>query len=476
MEASKRFQIRHNVTFRVLDKGTGKLISEHTGHNAATNTLIEGVGHYLAGEGIYGQGLSMLSNYIPRYISLGTMGLRNQEEDSEGLPTGISGKDYTGDEATDFASYMRQRPGYGSDGYSTNYNNNRPYMGLGPAFTNFSPTSDYPKGSIVYYKGVAYRATESITVDPESGIYNYWDSDKWEVAEDSYQPTCYELISTTFPRVEISFRDVVPEYEAEVPKSIDVVFSAMISTGALAEFRDSDKDYIFISEAGLWSGRTYLPDKVGANGLVAGYRIVPPARNNRYMRVEDVPDDYALEYLEYEGITDPTEEQIAEAKEEIATNNRKVLKREILRVERDQVVQVIWKIQIGNFDEEGFYMASSSQDIQDLKDAVDILNSQMTELYNNMLYDDYVVIPADRWQSSSVKAGFNYQAAITFPGVTSEYFTLVEFDNDDVQAYKFAPVSTPGNDVIYVYCTTKPEAPIILPMIMCFKGKRVDAH
>ena len=56
METSEKFRIQHNVTIRIYDKSTGKLVREHTGHNTATNTLIEGIGHYLAGEGVLRQG------------------------------------------------------------------------------------------------------------------------------------------------------------------------------------------------------------------------------------------------------------------------------------------------------------------------------------------------------------------------------------------------------------------------------------
>ena len=49
-------------------------------------------------------GFSMLSNYVPRYISLGTMGLINQEQDSYGLPAGI-GDSFAG--SYDDPKYLR---------------------------------------------------------------------------------------------------------------------------------------------------------------------------------------------------------------------------------------------------------------------------------------------------------------------------------------------------------------------------------
>ena len=85
---SRRLDVKHNVTFNVYDEATGKLVSHHEGHNASTNSLLTGIGHYLAGDGIFNQGTDLLSLYVPRYISVGTMGLYSQEEDAEGLPAG----------------------------------------------------------------------------------------------------------------------------------------------------------------------------------------------------------------------------------------------------------------------------------------------------------------------------------------------------------------------------------------------------
>lgn len=349
MEASKRFQVMNNVTLRVLDRGTGKLIREQKGHNSATSTLLEGIGHYLTGDGIYQQGYSMLHQFTPKYISLGTMGLVDQEEDESGLPTGISGSNVPegASEIERFESYMNEKPGFGSDGYGDEYNNNRPYLGLGPAYTSYSITGSYPANSITYYRGVAYTNPEAIYVNPDTGDLNVWQADKWEI--DSKQPNCYELITPTFPRQEISFRDVVPEYQAEKPQTIDVVFSAMIPTGAFDEFRDPDKDYIFITEAGLWSQRDYQETRF--NGLVAGYRACPPNTYNQYMNPETMPDCAAKQYLkEVEGIEDPTDSQISAVKPRLAEESRQLLKEQVLRVERNQVVQVIWKIQIGNLN------------------------------------------------------------------------------------------------------------------------------
>lgn len=89
LDVAKNIGIRHNVSLKVIDQISGKVVQSHTGHNAATNSLITGIGHYLKGDGVLNQGYYMLSRFVPKYISLGTMGLINQDEDEVGLPKGI---------------------------------------------------------------------------------------------------------------------------------------------------------------------------------------------------------------------------------------------------------------------------------------------------------------------------------------------------------------------------------------------------
>lgn len=324
LSAAKNIPIHHNVSIRVLDAATREVVSEHTGHNSATNSLLTGIGHYLSGNGILNQGAEMLSAYIPKYISLGTMGLMNQDSRDDGTPDGIGVTSYKGktyddlsdsdmetlghmikvieddgtthyelnppdfdlskqvtdedDEMLRYIDYMTQCPGFGADGYDDEANNNRAYMGLGPVY-----------GSVVE------NASGEMVVATNN---------------------C-ELISESFPRAKISFRDVVPENEAEYPQTIDVVFSAMVSTGALKQFRGNN-DYVFITEAGLWSTPTYSDG--GDNGLLAGYRIGPTEQKDWNMK-------------------DPL--------------CRDKLRKQIIRVGINQVVQVIWKIQLGSIDQFG---------------------------------------------------------------------------------------------------------------------------
>ena len=268
-EIAKNMSVKQNVTMRVLDATTWAVVQEYTGHNQATNTMLNGICQYLAGGGNT-DSAAILKAFTPNYISLGTMGLLSQDEDADGLPSGIGGDgtSLSDDEATRFEAYMNQAPGYGADGYPGANNNDRPALGLGPMYD----------------------------ADSDEGI----------------AINC-ELISDTFPRAKILRRSVVAETNAETPETMDVVVSAMISTGALAQFR-GDNDYIFITEAGLWT-RTKFSSS--GTGLLAGYRIKPP---------NDINWD----------MTDSA--------------NRQILKENIIRVGINQVVQVIWKIQIGSVE------------------------------------------------------------------------------------------------------------------------------
>lgn len=301
MDCNKDMAVYHNVQFRVIDRITGQTVQVYDGHNQATNTMLTGIAHYLSGNGVLGQGPDTLGMFVPRYISLGTMGLINQEQEQaiddgepvvdendepvyNGLPAGIGTPDTAeqqeGESDEDweirrFTSYMQQTPSYGSDGYATfangnvnvTDNNGRAYLGLGPVFAN--------------------RPAPDKTID------------------------C-ELISNSFPRAKISYRSIIPAGQAEKPNTIDVIFSAMISTGALAQFREPDKNYLYITEAGLWSEPLW---KDHNNGLLAGYRIAPPNENNWDMSIKA---------------------------------NRDILKSQVIRVGINQVVQVIWKVQLGS--------------------------------------------------------------------------------------------------------------------------------
>lgn len=296
LEQVKNMDLRHNVSLRVIDNISGRIVSEHIGHNNATNSMLTGMGHYLKGDGIWNQGVTMLSEYVPRYISLGTMGLISQDEDAEGCPAQLGVISYLGktyaelsadelstlhkepsdklvtaedDEHLRFVDYMTQSPGYGADGYESSLNNNRQFFGLGPTFDN--------------------RSTAEVI-------------------------NC-ELISTNFPRTLITYSEIVPEREAESSKTIDVVFSAMISTGALSKFREPGKDYIFITEVGLWSSPDW--NSSGANGMLAGYRIRPSNQLDWNMS---------------------------------RASGRSALKRSIIKVKTNQIVQVVWKIQLGSID------------------------------------------------------------------------------------------------------------------------------
>lgn len=270
LELAKSLGLQYNVSINVIDEPSGKIVQQHIGHNAATSTLLTGIGQYLLGGAVTGAS-QLLERWIPQYISLGTMGLSSQDEDEEGLPTGI-GDNGASSEYERFVNYLLRVPGFGSDGYDPALMNDRQYPGLGPTFEDRE------------YEG---------TVE------------------------C-ELISPSFPRSAITFRQCLPESRSEYPQTIDVIFSAMISTGALKKFREPGKDYIFITEVGLWSSATHVSE--GSNGLLAGYRITPTDKDNWDMSIE---------------------------------SNRRLLKENIIRIGVNQVAQIIWKIQLGAIEQLG---------------------------------------------------------------------------------------------------------------------------
>ena len=309
LASAQPMAIEHNVSINVIDERTGRIVQHHEGHNAATNSMMVGIGKYLTGEGVFNQGYEMLRNYIPQYISLGTLGLYSQDQDSNGLPTGI-GVDPSYTEEENFSTYMAQNPGYGADGYNINLNNSRTVFGLGYPFTSYSITKPYVIGDICMYNGAMYECIRS--------TYGRWNPLCWNALTDPSEPHFGELITPTFPRARIAYREIVPEQYSELPCTIDVIFSAMISTGALRQFRHGDNDYVFITEAGLWSREEW--DNSGANGMIAGYRIAPPNKENWDM-------------------SDPA--------------NRNLLKRSIIRVGMNQVVQVVWKVQLGSIEQFG---------------------------------------------------------------------------------------------------------------------------
>ena len=272
VDVLRNLGIEHNVSINVYDEVTHKLVQQNVGHNAATNSILTGIAHYLVGDGVLNQGWDTLRKWVPQYISLGTMGLLSQDAREDGLPARIGSVD-TDDDQAQCESYLSETPGFGADGYSQSENNYREYFGLGPTFDN--------------------------RPDPNHTI------------------NC-ELVLENYSRSPITYREIIPETAAELPRTLDIVYSAMVSTGQLAKFREPGKDYIYITEAGLWSNPTWT-DGV-ENGMLAGYRII---HNDRTKQDMSIPE------------------------------NRDLLRSSILRVGKNQVVQIVWKIQIGSVNEFG---------------------------------------------------------------------------------------------------------------------------
>jgi hypothetical protein len=388
-----------NVSLQVIDPITNEILSQHIGHNAATNALLTGIAHYLEGDGILNQGSANLGMYIPRFISLGTMGLVNQLQDADGLPMGIGHKSYREfctethtwvydryndltqeqrdflgvfnsdqslseeqEEALRFRDYMNMMPGYGADGYDLNMNNSRTSLsdgflmaGLGPPFNRRGEVGAPVIGTLPQpiIEPCSICGQESCCLHSQTdGKVNTFDPFDYDTVR------C-ELISSSFPRQHISYRNIVPENEAELPRTVDIIFSAMVSTGALSQFRRKGQDFIFITEAGLWARPDW--NDSGNNGLLAGYRIANPDKDRW-----TIYPDYSL-YMDrfykdrkITGIPTANERfqavqyaqsMISESDFEQARKNRDMLKRSIIKVGVNQVVQVIWKIQLGSIEQ-----------------------------------------------------------------------------------------------------------------------------
>ena len=290
LKIARNLGIKQNVCIRVIDEISGKVIQEHVGHNAATNSMLFGIAHHLVGDFIPNEthglnpGFPTLSNFVPRYISLGTMGLINQKQDSHGLPAGLgdsipdssdpeyqnlleqlriakaalddaeaaledecpyypatsacesctqcserieakkqaveeakSAYDYAYDavlsynEEARLTEYISRRPGYGADGYDPYENNGRKYEGLGYAYTSYDTNYKYVVGDVTTFNGKLYECIQE-TLYP-CGPFN---PSYWRARTDALQPSLgttinLELISPSFPRQDISYRDIGPE-------------------------------------------------------------------------------------------------------------------------------------------------------------------------------------------------------------------------------------------------------------------------
>lgn len=438
LDIIKRFDVKQNVTIRVIDEPTGKIVQEHIGHNAATNSMLTGIAHYLMGDGVLNQGADMLSNWIPQYISLGTMGLTSQDN-VDGLPTGIGYTPSAPDNATAeekqlneklrFEEYINQAPGFGADGYDAYTNNNREWFGLGYPYSDKPDklTQDFydagqdsyilssepiskDKTSIVsvtvYPDGVINQdihdtsvtrlvlSADDYEISPDNGHYiltitngtSYTGRIAVIYLIDSSEAVNCELITRNILRSKITYRNIIPEVQSEIPNTLDVIYSAFVSTGALKDYR-GDNDYIYITEAGLWSKNYY--NNSGDNGLLAGYRIMPTddeasdvgvqqtftgdgettsfTFNQTALEITSVTVDNVL-VTEYNLDTNDNQIVFVNAPDDGADiiviykttsswkdmskpENRLKVQENILRIGPNQVAQVIWKLQLGGLQQ-----------------------------------------------------------------------------------------------------------------------------
>ena len=469
LDIIKRLDVKQNVTIRVIDEPTGKVVQEHIGHNAATNSLLTGIAHYLMGDGVLNQGSDTLSMWVPQYISLGTMGLTSQNsetitigEDEFIVPSDLGYTPVAPEDATDeekelnaqlrFSEYLNQTPGFGADGYDNNSNNNREWFGLGYPYS-LKPDalkqdfytwdgsevtftlSDTPIDIIsatLYPGGIVNQNISDTSVERRvlsSTLYTVTDN---RIHFDQYPDTTIpstsrlaiiytcestdaancELVKAKIDnlnnivpltlRSKITYRDLVPEIQSEVPNTLDVIYSAFVSVGALSEYR-GDNDYIYITEAGLWSKPNF--NDSGDNGLLAGYRIMPSDDEVNVLGAENIltgtgeatytlldaegqplsvvsidsitVDDVLVPNTEYTykttiaGTVVTFDEDNIPAtgstiiviyrsgdvsgtwKDMTVKENREKVQQNIIRIGVNQVAQIIWKIQLGGLEQLG---------------------------------------------------------------------------------------------------------------------------
>lgn len=434
LDIIKRLDVKQNVTIRVIDEPTGKVVQEHIGHNAATNSLLTGIAHYLVGDGVLNQAGDILSTWVPQYMSVGTMGLTSQDS-VDGLPIGIgytpvapanaTAEEKALNEQLRFEEYINQAPGFGADGYDSNDNNNREWFGLGYPYSDkpdklsqdfFDAGSDEYILSQIPLTGNK-DSIVSVTVYPD-GVVNQdihdtsvtrmvLSVDDYEVSDDilvitngssysgriaviyvveSGEAVNCELITNDVLRSKITYRSITPEVQSEIKNTLDVIYSAFISTGALKDYR-GENDYIYITEAGLWSKPYY--NNSGDNGLLAGYRIMPTDDEANEVDIQQIfaGDGVSLAFTfdqEALGITSVTVDNVivdnynldretnqivfTEApdaganiiviyqitnswKDMSKAENRLKVQENIIRIGKNQVAQIIWKLQLGGLEQ-----------------------------------------------------------------------------------------------------------------------------
>lgn len=449
LEIAKRLDLKQNVTIRVIDEATNKVVQEHVGHNAATNSLLTGIAHYLLGDGTLNQGSDMLTTWVPQYISLGTMGLTSQNSETYyddeldmditvpadlgttlNVPANATPEEQRLNAELRYSEYINQCPGFGADGYDENTNNDRAYFGLGLTYDDRPALrkqdfydgdgssreftlSDTPLSVVevtVYPDGVINQDMHNTSITRQTIPSDKYSVDGNQVIIDPNYPAptagsriaiiyeiagdeaaVCELIDSTSLRSKINFRNIIPEVQSEVPGTLDVIFSAFLSTGELAKYR-GDNDYIYITEAGLWSKPSYTGG--GDNGLLAGYRIMPSDDQVNTLGVEDKfnSDGTTTEFLLSRNaiqIDSVTLDNVFIPKSEYTLNttdnklvfldgapaagqlivvyrtgdtsgtwkdmtvleNRQLVQKNIIRIGQGQVAQIIWKLQLGGLEQ-----------------------------------------------------------------------------------------------------------------------------
>ena len=76
-------------------------------------------------------------------------------------------------------------------------------------------------------------------------------------------------------------------------------------------------------------------------------------------------------------------------------------------------------------------------------------------------------IATSAWASDSTYSGFGFRASVACSGVTTNFCPFVIFSPADAQSGKFAPVAVSYDGGVYIYASSKPNATVTIPTILC---------
>lgn len=106
--------------------------------------------------------------------------------------------------------------------------------------------------------------------------------------------------------------------------------------------------------------------------------------------------------------------------------------------------------------------------IADAKSAID---EQVAEFgIPKCITESKITISAAEWDVSEKYAKYPFEATLTIPGITSEYYVDVAFSLDDILRGTLAPVSESGNGTVTIYSSEIPTYDVVIESIFCVAG------